>query len=96
MTASAGSAGSSAPADEQAIRERVRELTAQMLTGGRLDAEGVTEVVRALAARCAPTKVGRRGAACIARDGMIRSAARSGAPCGTPGLPGSNHHRELQ
>lgn len=47
-TAPAGSAGSSAPADEQAIRERVRELTAQMLTSGRLDAEGVTEVVRAM------------------------------------------------
>lgn len=47
-TAPAGSAGSSPPADEQAIRERVRELTAQMLTSGRLDAEGVTEVVRAM------------------------------------------------
>jgi hypothetical protein len=37
-----------AQADEQAIRERVRELTAQMLTGGRLDTEGVKEVVRAM------------------------------------------------
>ncbi len=39
----------SAPAaqpDEQAIRERVRELTAQMLGGGRLDTEGVKDVVR--------------------------------------------------
>lgn len=35
-------------ADEQAIRERVRELTAQMLAGGRLDTEGVKEVVRAM------------------------------------------------
>lgn len=34
--------------DEQAIRERVRELTAQMLAGGRLDTEGVKEVVRAM------------------------------------------------
>jgi hypothetical protein len=34
--------------DEQAIRERVRELTAQMLAGGRLDTDGVKEVVRAM------------------------------------------------
>jgi hypothetical protein len=39
---------SSAQADEQSIRERVRELSAQMLTSGRLDAEGVTEVARAM------------------------------------------------
>lgn len=38
----------SAPSEEQAIRERVRELTAQMLAGGRLDTEGVKEVVRAM------------------------------------------------
>lgn len=37
-----------APSEEQAIRERVRELTAQMLAGGRLDTEGVKEVVRAM------------------------------------------------
>jgi hypothetical protein len=36
------------PAEEQAIRERVREMTAQMLAGGRLDTEGVKEVVRAM------------------------------------------------
>jgi len=35
-------------ASEQAIRERVRELTAQMLASGRLDTEGVKDVVRAL------------------------------------------------
>lgn len=35
-----------APPDEQAIRERVRELTATMLAGGRLDTEGVKDVVR--------------------------------------------------
>ena len=34
--------------EEQAIRERVRELTAQMLTGGRLDTEGVKEIVRTM------------------------------------------------
>jgi len=34
--------------DEQALRERVRQMTAQMLSGGRLDTEGVTEVVRAM------------------------------------------------
>jgi hypothetical protein len=37
-----------APADEQAIRERVRQLTAQLLAGGKLDPEGVKEVVRAM------------------------------------------------
>jgi hypothetical protein len=41
-----GNAHSSMPADEQAIRERVRELTAQLLAGGKLDTEGVKEVVR--------------------------------------------------
>jgi len=34
--------------DEQAIRERVRQLTSQMLSGGSLDTEGVKEVVRAM------------------------------------------------
>ena len=42
-----GNANSS-PADEDAIRERVRELTTQFLAGGKLDTEGVTEVVRAM------------------------------------------------
>lgn len=46
--APAGDAASSAQADEQAIRERVRELTSQVLAGGRLDTEGVKEVVRAM------------------------------------------------
>jgi hypothetical protein len=44
----AGGGSSSAQGEEQAIRERVRELTAQMLAGGRLDTEGVKEVVRAM------------------------------------------------
>lgn len=50
MTDNAAPAGAAAPAQaqEQAIRERVRELTAQMLAGGRLDTEGVKEVVRAM------------------------------------------------
>lgn len=47
-TTPAGNAGPSATAEEQAIRERVRELTAQMLSGGGLDSEGVREVVRAM------------------------------------------------
>ena len=47
-TAPAGNADSSMPAEEQAIRERVRELTAQVLAGGKLDTEGVKEVVRAM------------------------------------------------
>ena len=37
-----------AQSDEQAIRERVRDLTAQMLAGGRLDTDGVKEIVRAM------------------------------------------------
>jgi hypothetical protein len=44
----AGKAAAEAQTDEQAIRERVRELTAQMLAGGRLDTEGVAEVVRTM------------------------------------------------
>lgn len=54
MTDPTAPAGNAAPApaeaqaDEQAIRERVRELTAQMLAGGRLDTEGVKEVVRTM------------------------------------------------
>jgi hypothetical protein len=44
----AGSAQAQAQADEQAIRERVRDLTVQMLASGRLDTEGVKEVVRTM------------------------------------------------
>jgi len=47
-TATAGTAGSSAQSEEQAIRERVRDLTAQMLSSGRLDTESVKDVVRAM------------------------------------------------
>jgi len=47
-TAPAGNAASGAQIDEQAIRERVRDLTAQMLAGGRLDTEGVKDVVRTM------------------------------------------------
>src|SRR6478609_1469636 len=47
-TAPAGKPDSAMPADEQAIRERVRELTAQVLAGGKLDTEAVKEVVRAM------------------------------------------------
>jgi uncharacterized protein YbjQ (UPF0145 family) len=36
------------PAPDQAIRERVRELTARVLSGGKLDTEGVKEIVRAM------------------------------------------------
>jgi Family of unknown function (DUF6781) len=54
MTDPTAPAGNAAPAPaevqtgEQAIREQVRELTAQMLAGGRLDTEGVKEVVRTM------------------------------------------------
>jgi hypothetical protein len=44
----AGSAAADSQAEEQALRERVRELTMQMLAGGRLDTEGVKEVVRTM------------------------------------------------
>jgi hypothetical protein len=47
LSASAGNT-SSLHAEEQAIRERVRELTAQMLAGGPLNTEGVKEVVRTM------------------------------------------------
>ena len=40
--------GPSGVVDEHAIRERVRDLTTQMLTSGRLDSEGIKEVVRAM------------------------------------------------
>ncbi|MGH8554335.1 MAG: DUF6781 family protein [Gammaproteobacteria bacterium] len=42
--------GAEAPArgENQAIRERVRGLTAELLERGRLDTEGVTEVMRAM------------------------------------------------
>ena len=40
--------------DEQAIRERVRDLTAQMLSTGRLDGEGIKEVVRAMGVSATP------------------------------------------
>ena len=46
--ATAGNAETFAQAEEQAIRERVRDLTAQMLSSGRLDTEGVKEVVRVM------------------------------------------------
>ncbi|MDN3918712.1 DUF6781 family protein [Roseateles violae] len=36
------------PEDEQAIRERVRQLSAQLFAGGKLDTEGIKEVVRAM------------------------------------------------
>ena len=44
----ASSAPTEAQTEEQAIRERVRDLTAQMLSSGRLDTEGVKDVVRAM------------------------------------------------
>lgn len=48
-TASAGNATSTAgQPDEQMIRERVRDMTAQMLGGGPLDTDGIKEVVRTM------------------------------------------------
>lgn len=44
----AGGSGASATSDEQAIRERVRELTSQMLRGGKLDPEAAKEVMHAV------------------------------------------------
>jgi hypothetical protein len=52
MTVQKESAGMDSAAggqpDELAIRNRVRDLTSQMLSGGRLDTEGVKEVVRTM------------------------------------------------
>jgi phosphoribosyl-ATP pyrophosphohydrolase len=48
MTDPAAPAAKTPAVDERAIRERVRDLTAQMLTSGRLDTDGVKEVVRAM------------------------------------------------
>jgi hypothetical protein len=47
-TIEAGSAGHVAKDEDQAIRERVRELTSQVLQRGRVDTEGVKEVVLAM------------------------------------------------
>jgi hypothetical protein len=47
-TGGAAAAPAETHAEEQALRERVRELTSQMLAGGRLDTEGVKEVVRTM------------------------------------------------
>jgi len=61
----ASAAQEGAPSGEQAIREKVRELTSQMLSGGLLDTEGVKEVVRTLsggAAQAAPASAPDRGA----------------------------------
>lgn len=44
----AENAGTAAPEDDQAIRERVREMTTQALKQGRVDPEGMREVVRAM------------------------------------------------
>ncbi|MDX1376393.1 MAG: DUF6781 family protein [Burkholderiales bacterium] len=47
--ATTGEAGSGERNEEaQALRERVRALTAQMLSGGRLDSDAVREVARAM------------------------------------------------
>ena len=48
MTDPSAQSSSAGALDEQAIRERVRDLTAQMLSTGRLDGEGIKEVVRAM------------------------------------------------
>jgi phosphoribosyl-ATP pyrophosphohydrolase len=45
---SGAGSGSASQRDEQLIRERVRDLTAQMMTTGRLDSEGVKEIVRTM------------------------------------------------
>ncbi|MCG6876238.1 MAG: hypothetical protein LJE97_14220 [Betaproteobacteria bacterium] len=47
-TAREGGAGSAAQGEEQALRDRMRQLTAEMMTSGHLDSEGVKEVMRAM------------------------------------------------
>ncbi len=44
----AGGPNASATSDEQAIRQRVRELTSQMLKGGKLDQEAARDVMHAV------------------------------------------------
>lgn len=68
--------------DEQAIRERVRELTAQMLAGGRLDTEGVKEVVRQMsggAVFAPPVDDERAREAFVAAIGALDAALQASA-----------------
>ncbi len=48
-TTPAGGPDTPATGENQAIRERVRELTTDVLQHGRLDTEGIAEVMRAMA-----------------------------------------------
>ena len=60
--------------DEQAIRERVRDLTAQMLSTGRLDGEGIKEVVRAMGIGSAPAPaIDDEQAGLAARPSLLRN-----------------------
>jgi len=54
QAASTGPPETSATGDDQAIRERVRELTSQILRLGRIDPEGVKEVMRAVTGSAPP------------------------------------------
>lgn len=47
-TAPVGGPDTPATSEDQAIRQRVRELTSQVLKGGRLDTEAAREVMRAV------------------------------------------------
>jgi hypothetical protein len=49
-----GAAASTARAQEQTIREQVRDLTARMLAGGQIDTEGVKAVVRTMSGSALP------------------------------------------
>jgi hypothetical protein len=57
-TAAAEAAPPPATDDEHAIRQRVRELTSQVLQQGRVDTEALRQVVRAVAGRPAGTAPG--------------------------------------
>jgi len=54
QAASTGPPETSPTGDDQAIRERVRELTSQILRLGRIDPEGVKEVMRAVTGSAPP------------------------------------------
>ena len=82
---SASANTSSVPVEEQAIRERVRELTAQVLAGGPLNTEGVKEVVRTMSGgRRVQAAAGRRAGARGVRGGNQRTRP-SAAEFGTGG-----------
>ncbi|MDH5534653.1 MAG: hypothetical protein OEZ08_03640 [Betaproteobacteria bacterium] len=81
----AGGPNASATSDEQVIRERVRELTSQMLKGAKLDPEAAKEVMHAVTGSAAfePRKQDAQARQAFADairgldDAMLKSAQAS-------------------